>query len=753
MKLILATILLLSFQIWGFSQTFNWVGSSHSTNDYSLIEPLVVIDAEGNVFSTGHLYPGVVDLDPGDGVYEVEVSLYDRSTWVQKLDSAGNFLWAKVFHGDCVSREIEVDAEGNVYIAGFFLEPTDFDPDEEEFIMPGSAPNWDVFLVKLNTEGDFEWAQNVGAGGLNSITSLSVGLDGVYLSGSFENTIDIDPSEDGVFYLSPTPDDPEVTGDWSDNYIRKVGFDGTFIWGTKLNSYDQELNMTHDLDGNLLITGLFVGEIDLDPFEGEFLLTSPEDSYSSFLLKLDETDAFVWGTSWDYHFEYSSLLIDTDPVGDIYLAGRLNGEVDMVPGIDEEVYTTLSRSMHVTKLDADGNFLWTNVNTDIDSPYGTYLWSMSTDSEGHTYVCGGFLEFGFDIAAGPEVFEIGIPDSVDSFLMHIDAEGNFVEASVLTGPSFQRLFSVDCSPLGFMVCVGTHGSATDFDMGSEEAIEEIPPGTRGNFFVTRLDYECYDYSNVTTTSVIECESYLWEVNGETYESSGLYKVRFKDVTGCDSIHVLDYFLAVDSILVTTLTECNSFLWPESGEEYTESGLYGFSYTNIYGCDSVHLIDLTIIANDLTITRDELELKVNTFVADSYQWGKCTDAGFEPIDGAIYQEYNVTENGDYAVEVAKDGCIGLSECITIGDVGVELIQLNQLIKVYPNPTQGEFRVDLGETTDQIEVTVCTVLGEEIQTLNNDKGNLLDITLTGAKGIYILQILSQNGLVDQIRIIKN
>jgi hypothetical protein len=306
-----------------------------------------------------------------------------------------------------------------------------------------------------------------------------------------------------------------------------------------------------------------------------------------------------------------------------------------------------------------------------------------------------------------------------------------------------------------MVYVGTYGASTDFDIGPEETIKDIPPGKLGNSFISRLDYECYDYSNVTTTSFTTCveEEYIWELNGMTYEAEGIYKVRFKDVMGCDSIQVLDYNLAVDSILVETRTECNSFVWEESGEEYTESGLYGFSYTNIEGCDSIHLIDLTIIANDLTITRDEFELKVNTFVAEAYQWGKCTDAGFEPIDGAIYQEFDVTENGDYAVVVTKDGCTGQSECITIGDVGIELIEFDQIITVYPNPTQGEFRVDLGEITDLTELRIYNVLGEEIQSINNESGNIIDISLKGAKGIYILQILSHKEVMEQIKVIKN
>ncbi len=737
MKLLLNLITLLGVQLITFSQEFNWVKTINSGSGVAGLD--IAIDLDGNIFTAGEVYPDNVDFDPGADVYEIETD--DRSCWIQKLDSAGNFLWAKVLHGNCVSREIETDIEGNVYVAGFFIGTTDFDPGPETYNITGSEP-WDMFLVKLDSDGNFEWVHNVGDASYNTISSLSVGGDGVYLSGEFDGTIDIDPSADGVFNISVTVGEE----DYTDSFIRKVGFDGEFIWGSKFNTIENSLRMKHDQEGNLFISGDFRGAIDIAPLGGEYIVTAGADGESSFLVKLDETDTFVWGTS----FEYSVINLATDTSGSVYLNGRFSGEVDMNPGVGEEFFYSDEDVQCLVKLEPDGSFLWANVNLQpvVDFFRPT---SIAVDVDGHTYLSGLYYNT-FDIAAGPEVFEIDHFDGEDSYLLHIDSEGNFVEASTVNGPNSQRISDVACSPLGFMVITGSYNEETDFNMGEGEAIEIVSEAFN-DAFVSRLEYECYDYSNVTTATVNSCEEYLWEINDVSYGYTGVYKMRFKDITGCDSIHILDYHRPIDSTTVSSVTECNSFIWDESGEEYTESGNYSIIYINEAGCDSVVSIGITIISNDLTITRDELELKVNTFVADLYQWGKCTDAGFEPIDGAIFQEYDVLENGDYAVEVTKDGCTGLSDCITVEDVGIELINFNQVITVYPNPTNQAFQVDLGDINIPIELKVYNVLGEEVQTLSNEKGNLINVMLPARKGVYILQILSGESLVKQIEVVKN
>ena len=113
--------------------------------------------------------------------------------FIQKMDAAGNFLWAKGIGGNGSDKAwcSSVDAAGNIYTVGHFEGTVDFDPG------PGtsnlvSAGNYDIFIQKLDGAGNFVWAKSLGASGSFDIAyGMCVDPWGyVYLTGTFSKTID-----------------------------------------------------------------------------------------------------------------------------------------------------------------------------------------------------------------------------------------------------------------------------------------------------------------------------------------------------------------------------------------------------------------------------------------------------------------------------------------------------------------------------------------------------------------------------------
>jgi len=91
------------------------------------------------------------------------------------------------------------------------------------------------------------------------------------------------------------------------------------------------------------------------------------------------------------------------------------------------------------------------------------------------------------------------------------------------------------------------------------------------------------------STVLACDSFLWD--GISYTSSGIYTNTYTNIAGCDSIHTLDLTINNSSSGQSIITTCNSYIW--DGISYTSSGTYTNTYTNAAGCDSTHNLYLTI----------------------------------------------------------------------------------------------------------------------------------------------------------------
>jgi gliding motility-associated-like protein len=92
-----------------------------------------------------------------------------------------------------------------------------------------------------------------------------------------------------------------------------------------------------------------------------------------------------------------------------------------------------------------------------------------------------------------------------------------------------------------------------------------------------------------------CDSvYTWPVDNNTYDQSGLYEAIFLNQNGCDSLHQLILALNPSSEWRDTVEADRQYLWPANNTAYAQSGTYVHSLKNAAGCDSVHILHLTII---------------------------------------------------------------------------------------------------------------------------------------------------------------
>jgi hypothetical protein len=153
----------------------------------------ITIDDFGNICTTGN-FEDTADFDPGAGTTNL-TSLGDRDIFTQKLDTDGNFLWAKQMGGIYTDRgqSITSDANGNVFTIGYFSDLVDFDPGVGTYNL--TSKGWaDIFIQKLDANGNFQWTIQMGGTGYDFGQSITTDGNGnIYSTGFFSDTVDFDP--------------------------------------------------------------------------------------------------------------------------------------------------------------------------------------------------------------------------------------------------------------------------------------------------------------------------------------------------------------------------------------------------------------------------------------------------------------------------------------------------------------------------------------------------------------------------------
>lgn len=232
------------------------------------------------------------------------------------------------------------------------------------------------------------------------------------------------------------------------------------------------------------------------------------------------------------------------------------------------------------------------------------------------------------------------------------------------------------------------------------------------------------------------------VNGTTYNAanpSGTEVYTGIGPSSCDSTVTVN--LTILPAITTNVS--NSLCVGDSvvvnGTTYNAANPAGTEvFSAASGCDSTITVNLTINTIDVTVTNAATVLSVNQTGA-SYQWLDCDNA-MSVIAGATSQTYAATANGNYAVEVNLNGCVDTSACEAVTGVGLVENDFGNNLLVYPNPTDGDFSIDLGEHFDVVTLVLSDLAGKVIQSEIYTQSQLLSLTIEEPAGVYLVIIKS-------------
>lgn len=175
-------------------------------SDYGLS---IKLDGTGNVLTTGY-FQGSGDFDPNAGTFSLSVvgnddifiSKLDATgnfVWAKGMGGSGTDL----------GNGIAVDGSGNVYTSGSFNATTDFDPNATTYTLTSSGLG-DIFINKLNSAGNFMWAAKMGGTQDDYGNAITIDASGyLYTTGGFKGTVDFDPNT-GTYSLTSSGSSDDI---------------------------------------------------------------------------------------------------------------------------------------------------------------------------------------------------------------------------------------------------------------------------------------------------------------------------------------------------------------------------------------------------------------------------------------------------------------------------------------------------------------------------------------------------------------
>lgn len=250
-------------------------------------------------------------------------------------------------------------------------------------------------------------------------------------------------------------------------------------------------------------------------------------------------------------------------------------------------------------------------------------------------------------------------------------------------------------------------------------------------------------NNATASSMnaSACDNYT-APSGAMYTMSGTYMDTIPNMAGCDSVITIQLTITNSTTASMNANSCGPYTAP-SGAVYTMTGTYMDTIPNMAGCDSVITIALNVTTVSIGATvAGATCTATGTTAGATFQWVTCP--AMTPIAGATSINYTATANGNYAVIATIGSCSDTSACVAVTGIGIEENPFAAGITLYPNPSSGNFTINLGATYSDVSVVITDLAGRTVFAQNENSTNMIPVQLDAASGTYIVNIMSGDNI---------
>jgi hypothetical protein len=655
-------------------------------------------DANQNVYITGFT-KSTTQIASGGHQNSLSGSNF-ADAFVVKFDDKGKRQWASYYGGTGEDRGhgVAVDKDGNVFVAGRTRSSSNIAKDGALNTFRGIE---DGFLVKFNSSGVRQWGTYYGGRGVDYANGVAVDKDG--------NSYIIVSSNSNTYKAVVVKYDKNGSRSW--NSIL-----GNQLFGTFGNA------IAYDPAGAIYVTGRTAATSGIATKGHQNTYAGGNDG---FLIKINLTGTTLWGTYYGGSDLDDCTGVTVDDSSNVIMVGSTKSTSGIASNGHQNTIDA-NVDAFVVKFNANGVRKWA-------SYYGgdqyDYFSGVSTDTAYNVY-CSGYTGSTKNITGNGIQNTFG-GGSSDGLLVKFDASGVRQFGTYYGGNDVDRLYSVDVDELDNIVVAGYTKTKNFFNKNAHQS------SLGGDYDAVLVKIsQCVADPGVDV--VEECDSYTW-IDGKTYTAStNAPTFTLTSADGCDSVVTLNLTINTSPRRTETVEFCGASYTIPGGSTYTKSGQYEYLVSAAGKCDSIITLDLTLtnITKEVTLINGP-GLRSNELGA-RYQWLDC-EKNFEKIDGETGRIFNFTQDGEYAVEVTKNGCVDTSVCTVVTPSGIEDFHHEQ-IRLYPNPNNGSFHLDLGAVSGKL------VIRDVNGRLVYEKGDVQGKTKIESdleSGIYLVHVQTTDG----------
>lgn len=350
------------------------------------------------------------------------LSIYFFATGLLNVSQAQTFQWLTRMGGpdpdpnfgpDEWVRDIEVDADGNVYACGRIRSIANFDG-----VPVTTYGFYDLFICKYDCHGNLVWVKTAGGGFDDIAYALALDQFGhIYFTGQFCSTTN----------LPCTFFDTTFTTNRDDMFLAKLDTSGNYLWGKFARSgigtgLSRGFNVVLDNAGNPnVLFGAYPGQL----FPG---WNTTEPNLAPYISRFDTSGIMESLFTPSADFSTGTFLYSMDSQDNYIINGHFDGDSALVG--NQTLYNPKPGfyTMYVSKFSNAGILQWIYMFDDTTSIINASLTNGTiTDSADNIYVTG---DASPSLKCGNYVFTDPIPPlAISPFIIKLTPQGQPVWAT------------------------------------------------------------------------------------------------------------------------------------------------------------------------------------------------------------------------------------------------------------------------------------------------------------------------------------